>query len=618
MAFTFVFGNDNILIGVTTITAMLMLMERDLTIHPIGNTARLIVLNLLIGVAGFLADFNMWLAIPINFITMFGLSYSLLYNLKNPLYLPFSLQYLFILAAPVALDQMPLRLASLVFGALAIMGLQMLFNRNRISKSGDKKIEAICTALIARVKQIKEKSETENLNETITADINSLRNMIYDKRERDYYLTEEGQVKLNISASLEKINMLLNTATEEDLTSDILDDLIRCLELVPAHLKPSGTGDDFQKAFAHILDKYTNEETHDLFVLSMLNHIDFLKDNLAELSTLEKEHYHRSKKKEHIPASFQKPKEIPKHTKAIKLSYAIRMAVGITIGGFIVDFFDISEGRWMMFTILSVVIPIYEHAQQKSRDRIFATIAGAILVTILFSIFQGNTARTVLIMLSGYVMNYIKAYRYSTILVTFTGIGSAALITGATGLLTLNRIALVVAGVGIAIIVNKFVMPYTRKDANTDLNHMYLDTIYEMLKELAEKVKGAGSHHGIKNLLLVTNLIEDRKKLLNQESKVSREEWLKHQRLAASTIYELFVWIDKLGVRQEVAATASNYLQVILNSFETEASLEGPISTIKDQIAVMHNIENRMVLNMILQTMEELEAAKPAYKGMIA
>ncbi|WP_391204521.1 FUSC family protein [Psychrobacillus sp. L4] len=613
MAFGGVFGDENILIGVSTITAMLMLLERDLTSHPVGNTITFVLLNLFIGVAAFLSGFNTFLAVPINFIAMFVISYSLLFNLKNPLYLPFSLQYLFILANPVAIDQMPLRLASLVFGALAIMGIQMLANKNKITKSGEKKIQAICAALVEKTKLIQKGETLETINQQITTDISGLRNIIYDKREENYYLTEEGRLRLNVSASLEKINILLDTVENEGVQLEILNNVSHCLQLATDSLTNNETMEKLEESFNQMLGKYKDEHNHSSLVLRMLNNIDFLKESLMELRALGKEQYNIVKNLERIPKKFQKLRisETKSHTNSIKMSYAVRMAVAVSLSGFIVDFFDITEGRWMMFTVLSVIIPIYEQSTKKMRDRIFATFAGSILVIGLFTIFQGNIARSILLMTAGYLMSYIKVYRYSTILVTFSSIGAVALITGTTEILTLNRIGLVVAGVILALLINKFILPYKLDDANKDLKEMYNDTIHEMLIEVSDQVKGNGHNHAMKNLLLITNMIEDRLKLNNQDNLSEKGiTWLQHQRHTASTIYELYWWIHKHGIQESNVPALSSRLVLLRNRSIPVETLRESVTKMKQQIRTMARLEDRMVLSMILEITEEVTSSK--------
>ena len=617
MGFGAIFGMENILIGVSTITAMLMLLERDLTSHPVGNTMKFIALNLFMGVAAYLTGFNVWLAVPINFIVMFVISYSLLFNLKNPLYFPFSLQYLFILAMPVATEAMPLRLASLVFGALAIMGVQMIANRNRVGKSGSQKVQAISQALIEKIRLLQAGKPQEEISTQITDHISSLRSIIYDKREENYYLTEEGRLKLNISIALEKIDSLLDDVSEEELNQELLEDVIRNLELAADSIYDKDAMSGLEESFDAMLLKYKAEHNHKLIVLSMLNHIGFLQLNLKELTSLEKGQGNVVKRLENIPKKFQKLtiSEKKSHTNSIKISYAVRMAIGIAIAGFITDFFELEEGRWMMFTVLSVIIPLYEQSKKKMRDRIFATIVGAVAVTLSFMVFHSNTARTIIVMAAGYLMSYVKVYRYSTILVTFSAIGSVALVTGTTQVLTLERVLFVIAGVVLALLINKFILPYKLEDANNDLWAMYEDTVHEMIVEVDTQIKGGGNADTIKNLLLITNMIEDRVKLNNQGT-TSKESiaWLKHQRRASTTLYELFGWVHQHGLQESNVPAITSGMQLLLERTISEEKMEQAIADLEEIIHGTSRIEDRMVLSMIVEVLEELKGSRKVIK----
>lgn len=615
--FAAIFGDENILIGVATITAMLMLLERDLTSHPVVNTSKFIALNLFIGLGAFLADLNIWFAIPINFSVMFVISYSLIFNLKNPLYLPFSLQYLFLLAMPVSATLLPLRLLCLVVGAISIMALQMLRNKNRMTKNGDQVIKSIFNSLVEKAQLIQTEDVFEDVDKQVVSKISELRNIIYDKREENYYLTEEGSLKLNISISLEKINILLDDINLKETKQPILDDLIQCIPLASDGFTDKKALDAFEQAFDNILAKYKKEKNHSLVVLRMLNNISFLKNNIASLKALGKQRYNVVKRLEKIPLKFKKVtiSITPNHTNSMKLSYAFRMGIGISLSGFIVDFFEISEGRWMMFTVLSVIIPIYEQSTKKMRDRIFATIIGGILVAGLFMIFQGNIARTILVLIAGYLMSYIHVYRYSTILVTFSAIGSVALIANTPEILTFNRIALVIGGIIQALFINKFIFPYKFTDANTNLSEIHSHTISEMLLEAIFQLKGLGRDSVMKNLLIISNMVEDRLKL-NIQGEISKEEinWLKDQRRIASTIYELYEWIGEHGISIVNLPELSSRINLVLNHSNSGELLNESIIEMKDRIITMDRIEDRMVESMILEITEGIASSKVVVK----
>lgn len=115
LVFKSIFGADNKIMGVTTIVVVFMLLGRDFTGEPLKNTVKFVSVNLLIGIGAAIAVRNMWLAIPINFIVVFVFSYIFTYNLRQPLYFPFCMQYLYLLSTPVPFNQLGIRLIALVF-----------------------------------------------------------------------------------------------------------------------------------------------------------------------------------------------------------------------------------------------------------------------------------------------------------------------------------------------------------------------------------------------------------------------------------------------------------------------------------------------------------------------
>ncbi len=195
IGFKSIFGDENILIGVTTVTAMLMFLSKDLTLNPVKSTLQLVIFNVSMGIITYLASTNMFLAIPLNFISLFFIAYTLCYSLKAPSYIPFTLQYVFILAFPVAADQLPKRLFSLAFGAVSIMAIQLIANRNRVYKMGNKLLAKTCTSMLQKIRAIRNGESFEKIDYEINSSINEFRKIIYDKRAEHFYITEESRIK---------------------------------------------------------------------------------------------------------------------------------------------------------------------------------------------------------------------------------------------------------------------------------------------------------------------------------------------------------------------------------------------------------------------------------------
>ena len=95
-AFEAVFGKDNVLIGVTTVVALLMYLERDFTVSPWKSLMMILAVNLSQGIFGQLALMNPWIGLFVNIIAMFIVGYFFTSNIKGPIHIAVGLQYLFI------------------------------------------------------------------------------------------------------------------------------------------------------------------------------------------------------------------------------------------------------------------------------------------------------------------------------------------------------------------------------------------------------------------------------------------------------------------------------------------------------------------------------------------
>ncbi|MDW0110634.1 FUSC family protein [Sporosarcina aquimarina] len=363
---------------------------------------------------------------------------------------------------------------------------------------------------------------------------------------------------------------------------------------------------ELSQASEEVRNSYAARPPKSSVKLRLLNNVEYLTDSLLALQKLSPKKRKITRKLEEIPLKYKKftLNSAPRHVTSLKMSYAVHMATGIAISGFLMDFFNLAEGRWMMFTVLSVIIPFYEQSHKKMRDRIFATIVGAILVGVTFSIFHTSAVRTGLLLFAGYLMSFVKVYRYSTILVTFSAIGSVALITGETQFLTVERLLMVLAGVCIALLVNKFVFPYKLTDANVHLKEMSNDVLAEMLSEARGAVSGKTTigSHTMKNLLIISTMIEERARVnLQAAGEDVADELFAPRRLAGNTFYELQMWKEMHGMNADI----SNRAIVIIGQLETcwakRESCKLVIQQLNLSLAEEPVLENKIIFSILLE-----------------
>lgn len=610
VGFSTIFGRENTLIGVTTITAVMMFLQKDFSLNPLSTTVKLICFNVLMGIVTFLASSNVILGIPLNFIFLFIMGYTLSYNLSTPSFVPFNLQYVFMLCTPITTAQLPKRLIALVVGAIVIVLSQVVFNKNKIYKQGNKVLVGVCLNIVNKIGLLEEHKVVDGLEQEIEQGIQKFRRFVYNKREQEFYLTNESRIKLNISLELEKINSAVNELALQEDAVEILnnqgfkEDFLRGIDIVRLCLEKDENLNNLDELFGNLFDKYEVEENTSVFQIKILDSLLFIKQSLYELKALDKKDYNVIRKLENIPPNYQL-KNIYKtsfRSNSLRFSYALRVALGITITAFVVGFFNIEEGRWIIYTVNSLIQPFYEKFKEKTKDRIIATIIGVLIITIIFYVVQGTTTRSLVIMIIGYFLSYSNTYRYRTINATISAIGAAALY-GNSIVLSFERIIFVITGAVLSIILSRFVFPYKAEDARRDLINLYERTIasqINILKELISNKKIADE--AMKNEILRANMIED-KLVANEggEEDDDLQKYLDGQRSISMGIADLYDWVesqhgdikfkldDKAKIDELVAdkeSLAYDEIQNFLNNLGSKYSLDSKIAVI-DYIEIL-------------------------------
>lgn len=612
ITFKSIFGEENTLIGVTTITATLMFLERDFTGSPLKNTLKFIGINLLIGIGTSLTvASNMWLGLIINFIVVFIFSYIFTYNLRQPLYVPFGLQYLFLLTTPVPTDRLDIRLLALIFGALIIMLVQLLFNKNKLVTSGNKILVDVCESIENKVCCIKGKSNNYDSINNINSSIDEFRTIVYDKGESNYYLTKEAKIKLNISVALEGISRILysdNNKLINLMILDTLEELVKVAkEVISINSKENKTIQLNSYNIKKLLNYCQEHEINDLLNLQLLEGMICLDDTLEELTKLDIKQYNVVDKIGDKSEIFSKKniKSFLTDTDSPKYCYGMRMAITMTIGLFLMEYFKLPEGRWILFTILSLTTPLYETSKHKIRYRIGSTLVGSVIIIILFSIFKTENIRLLIVMLAGYLQGYVNEYKYKIIFVTVSAIG-AAVIVGNIQELTIERILMVAIGTTIAIIANKYLFSYNLEKSNEQLRKIYDASIKKMFKELRSLVEGKNNPEFIKHLFVTTSIIESKARMNKQIDKNQNyNNIVNERRYLASNIYELYMWIYRESINSNDIDKIINNVKLLIE-YKDDA-ITNKVTIIQKGINKSKNINTKIIISTILVILKELD-----------
>lgn len=539
--FKSIFGEANSLVGITIVTAVLMLLKRDLTAEPIKNFIILLGVNIMIGVFSYISSSNLFIGIALNLVALFIIAYLFSSNIRSFVVIPFGLQYLFMLFQPVYGVDFEKRIFALSFGAFFIMAMQFIANKRKLEKTFNKSIVNIIDSLVETIslpEYFLEPSSyvMDKLAETLKNDkdtgsavlknIDKLKKIIYEKRKKGFYLNRGIKEVVDIIWILEKISLNLdrnciyrNEKFNEYLRTYLLE-IKFCIE-------------NKKKIINH--KHFYGELDYDM--LDIKKNIDDLVININLLINIEnaKEHDFHIK----VPKYFTKSEIAKRDFKidSLRVSYALKLAIFGTLTIFLTEFFNLKEGRWMVFTIFSLVQPYREFTKSRSKDRIQGTIIGVVLVIVVFMIFKNTEARMLSILLVGYLNPYAEKYRNLVICVTFSAIASLAITNNMTIYLGVERLTFVAIGMVIALLGTKYILPYNIENTNEYIIKNYNKLRFQMKKD----INTSQAEDGVKLLYVLPAFFEEKLVTLNNGEKLEElKEFAREQRFIINNLYEKY------------------------------------------------------------------------------
>lgn len=127
--FSSIFGSNNTLIGVVTITAILMFSSMNLSLEFKDAILGIIVFFSAMGITSYFVKYHPYIGIVVDFILVFLMTYIFSIDTKKKLYLPFILCYIFLQGSPATDSELPIRIVSLFIGGALVAIIYYLTHR---------------------------------------------------------------------------------------------------------------------------------------------------------------------------------------------------------------------------------------------------------------------------------------------------------------------------------------------------------------------------------------------------------------------------------------------------------------------------------------------------------
>ena len=177
------------------------------------------------------------------------------------------------------------------------------------------------------------------MDDEIKDGIKKFRKFVYNKREEQFYFTDESKIKLAISLELEKINDAIDALAQEKNSINILndenfkEDFLKAINLVKRCFDKGENINELDEIITNMFYKHNENTNISIFKIKVLNSLFFIKKSLYELKELDKKKYNFVSKLEEIPSNYRL-KNIYKESfrsNSLRFSYAFRLAIGITV-----------------------------------------------------------------------------------------------------------------------------------------------------------------------------------------------------------------------------------------------------------------------------------------------
>lgn len=557
LSYWFFLGTVNAFVGVAVVKGALTLLNKDLTANPIKNSLIFLLAFLYIGVFSYIATLNIFLGLFINFFALFFITYNFVSDLTISIWIPFVLGYLYLLVKPVSYGyELKERLIALAIGSLFIIISQLILNKNKSKNKIKSDFILLLDNILNKISDLKNKKGIDNKNSKITTYLDNIVATIYNRRASFFYIDDNDSILLNLSVCLERLNnsinrVKLNNCIKED---EILIDLSNLINKMKGYIKNDNYDASFILDIEDFLNKYSKDLNNNYSFYDIMQNIEMLKFSLTNLINSNKK---RKFKIKNIFSAINKfkVKNIVKYNfkKSIKFTYAFRLSFLLSVSYFIVELLKIPEGKWITFTIFTVVQPYIEDSQKRFTKRFKGTIIGIIIFS-LINIFVGSFYLEIFIFaILYYIYSLSSDFTVKTICTTTVGLGVFSIITDAPASGDFYRFIFMVVGSFIGYIGSKYIFPYSLRDSIDRLSKEYYNISLNIVYEGSRKEINAKLTTYIDEQVLLSKLFESKIIVNNSTYKLKCvNEFIYNQRFLNNDIYYLYFYVFKNKIQSNI------------------------------------------------------------------
>ena len=448
------FGRKNIAVGVMIIIAAFMNLNNDLSYKPGLSFVKVLGLLLILGIISYLNSPITVVSCILTFLVVFGTTFSSYHLFRSDVYMPYLLCYFIMSANPVTLENLPARLMALACGAVFIVGLNIVLNRD---KHYNLTKETIANLVEELNKSIDLKLDGKDVPRDSFKIAKEFYLSLFHRFEYKYFPSTKQQSVLNIVKAFQSVGYLISR-------SDLSDNELRYIKKVLSEIKEIKIEEIFEG-----VEIETKGMMHILLNLEII--VNELNKDLSDEFTIPD--------KKIIIQLFKPFNRKQFNFRSVKFIFAFKMALIMLVWEVLTLLFNLPFTKWLFFVTVSMMVPYIDDMAYTARKRIQATFLGIFIFTILLIAmpFIPISQRAVIIIVV-VICLFVFVWKIKDRLIRNT---ATTLISVTTSLSYINapdaialKILWVIVGVGAVSLFNFKFLPYSvEKETKNNLENCY-------------------------------------------------------------------------------------------------------------------------------------------------
>ncbi|WP_407424830.1 FUSC family protein [Methanobrevibacter sp.] len=352
------FGRRNITVGVMIIIAAFMNLNEDLSYKPGLSFVKVLGLLLIMGIVSYLNSPITIVSCILTFLVVFGTTFSSYHLFRSDVYMPYLLCYFIMSANPVTLENLPARLMALACGAVFIVGLNIVLNRDKHYNISKETLDNLVEELN---RSIDLKLDGKDVSVDSFKIAKGFYLSLFHRFEYKYFPSPKQQSVLNIVKAFQSVGYLLSQ-------SDLSDNELMYIKKVLSEIRE-----------IKIEDVFEGVEIESKGMTPILLNLEIIVNELNK--DLSDEFAIPDKKI--ITQLFKPFNRRQFNFRSVKFVFAFKMAVIMLLWEVLTMLFNLPFTKWLFFVTVSMMVPYIDDMAYTARKRIQATFLGVFIFAII-------------------------------------------------------------------------------------------------------------------------------------------------------------------------------------------------------------------------------------------